>query len=133
MSEPNVTTGQGIYAGFGRGDVEAILARLSPEVDWREVGRLEDCPAFGPRKGHAEVVEFFQAVAGTADFTAFEVHSIDAGGDKVFVEGRNARVMKASGKSAESPWLHVFTFEDGKVARFADYIDTAAVAEAYRS
>ena len=132
MSQSNIDAVQEIYAAFGRGDLPAILERLSPEVDWREVGRESDFPAFRHCKGHEEVVSFFQQVAGTADFTAFEVESICASGDKVFVEGSNERVMKATGKTAASPWLHIFTFEDGKVARFVDYIDTAAVAEAYR-
>jgi ketosteroid isomerase-like protein len=131
MAGANVEAVQAIYAAFGRGDVQAILDRLAPDVTWTEVGRPGDYPAFGARTGHAQVLEFFHHVAATADFTDFEVASIDAAGDKVFVEGRNARVMKATGRIAESPWLHVFTFEDGKVARFVDYIDTAVVAEAY--
>ncbi len=132
MGQANLAAEQEIYAAFGRGDLPAILDRLAEDIDWREVGRPGDYPPFGPRRGKAEVAAFFGQVAETAEFSDFAVDEIDACGDKVFVLGRNTRAMKRSGRTVESAWIQVFTFEDGKVTRFIEFIDTAAVAEAYR-
>lgn len=132
MSEANLAAVQAIYAAFGRGDVEALLDAMTDDVEWREVGRPSDFPAFGDRRGKAEVANFLRFVGESADFTAFEVGAMDAAGDKVFVTGFNSRVFKRTGKTAAAEWCQIFTFREGKVARFIEYIDTAPIAEAYR-
>ncbi len=40
--------------------------------------------------------------------------------------------VKATGRSYETDWVHVFTLREGAVAEFREYADTAAVAEAFR-
>ena len=39
-------------------------------------------------------------------------------------------VHRASGKTSEARYVHVWTVKGGKIARFRQYIDTLAVAEA---
>ncbi len=46
--------------------------------------------------------------------------------------GDYAITLKKTGKKMASDWVHVFTFRDGKVAAFREFLDTAAAAEAYR-
>ena len=29
-------------------------------------------------------------------------------------------------------WIHIFTFRDGKVAKFREFMDTAGIADAWR-
>jgi len=55
MSNPNIAMVQSLYAAFGRGDIDTIIAGASPGIDWESVGRKSDYPAFGPRKGAGEV------------------------------------------------------------------------------
>jgi ketosteroid isomerase-like protein len=41
--------------------------------------------------------------------------------------------VTATGKSFDSPVAHFFTFRGGKISRFVDVVDTAAMADAYRA
>ena len=87
MSTANVTHIQTMYAAFGRGDIDALLAGCAPDVDWQAVGRQKDFPTLGSRKGAAQVREFFQLVAEHEDFTDFTPREFYAADDKVFVLG----------------------------------------------
>jgi ketosteroid isomerase-like protein len=40
--------------------------------------------------------------------------------------------VKTTGLTYDSPWAHVFTLRDGKIARFEGYEHTAAAETAYR-
>lgn len=131
MSQANVAHVQSLYAAFGRGDVAAIIAGLTPNVDWETVGRQKDFPTLGPRKGAAQVQEFFKLVAENEDFSDFTPREFYAADDKVFVLGSYNLKVKTTGKPVASEWVHVFTLQDGKVARFREHTDTAQLAEAF--
>jgi len=132
MSNANITTVQNLYAAFGRGDIDTIIAGAAPDVDWQSVGRATDYPAFGPRKGAAQVREFFKIVAESEDFSDFSPREFYAAEDKVFVLGSYSLKMKKTGKAVACEWVHVFTFRDGKVTRWREHTDTAQFAEGYR-
>ncbi len=40
--------------------------------------------------------------------------------------------VKATGRSYETEWAHVFTLREGKIVEFREFADSAAVAEAFR-
>jgi uncharacterized protein len=122
---------QSLYAAFGRGDIDTILAGMSPDVDWVNVGRPSDFASLGRRNGLDEVRGFFDILARDVDFTEFAPNDFDAVGDKVFVEGHSRMRLKAGGPEVDTDWVHLFTIRDGKVVRFRDFTDTAQVAEAY--
>ena len=132
MSQANIATVQSLYAAFGRGDIAVILDGCLPDVEWESGGRKEDFPTFGPRKGKAEVQEFFRTVAEIMDFNEFSPREFYADRDKVFVLGNYAMTMKKNGRKPASEWIHVFTFRGGKVAQFREFTDTAIFAQAYR-
>jgi steroid delta-isomerase-like uncharacterized protein len=131
MSNANIATIQNLYAAFGRGDIATLIAGLTPDVDWQTVGRQKDFPTFGPRKGAAQVREFFQLVAENEDFSDFTPREFYAADDKVFVLGSYHLKVKKTGASIASEWVHVFTLKDGKVTRFREHTDTAQFAEAF--
>jgi uncharacterized protein len=131
MSSRNLETVQAIYAAFGRGDLPAVLEAMAEDVDWCEVGDPADFSAFGARRGKAAVADFFRTLAETADFTGFEIEEMDAAGDKVFVVGTAKRVFRRSGREGQSRWCQIWTLREGKVIRFLEFTDTAAIARAY--
>jgi ketosteroid isomerase-like protein len=53
-----------------------------------------------------------------------------ADGETVVSLGRFIAVHAVSGKSVDAAYAHVWTVRDGRIARFRQYIDTLAVAEA---
>ena len=132
MSNANITAVQNLYAAFGRGDIDTIIVGAAPDIDWESVGRKSDYPAFGPRKGAAQVREFFKIVADNEEFSAFSPREFYAADDKVFVLGSYSLKMKSTGKPVACEWVHVFTFRDGKVTRWREHTDTAQIADGYR-
>ena len=69
MSNDNVSLVQSLYAAFGRGDIDTILAALTPDVSWESIGRPEDFPTLGPRHGIDGVRDFFRLVAESLEFS----------------------------------------------------------------
>ena len=58
-AEQNVATVKELYEAFGRGDVEAILDRLTDDVDWAADAADTVAPWHRERHGKDEVVGFF--------------------------------------------------------------------------
>ena len=114
-----------MYAAFARGDVAAIAAACSEDTVWETVGTPGAFPTFGKWTGRRSVGEFFAALVSAAEIKEFSVKGMYASGDKVFVEGHEAMVIKATGKATDSDWLHIFTFKDGLVTGFREFYDTA--------
>ena len=51
-------------------------------------------------------------------------------GDTVIVRGRVRAKAKATGKSLDAPFVHVFTIKDGRIAKLTNHHDTALWREA---
>jgi ketosteroid isomerase-like protein len=130
MAANNIGIVKELYGARDRGDMQTLLAGMTPDVEWHSGGLLEDHPAFGPRKGHAKVQEFFQTVGETFEFSEFSPLEFYSDKDKVFVLGRYAMKAKQTGKSFASDFIHVFTLRDGRVANFREMTDTARLVAA---
>jgi uncharacterized protein len=132
MSEQeNTTLVQQAYGHFQSGDIPAVLDSLSEDVQWVPA-EAEGVPVSGTRRGCEQVGEFFQTLSETQEARQFEPREFVAQDDKVVALGHYAWHVKPSGREWESDFAHVFTVRDGKVARFKEYADTAALAEAFR-
>jgi len=131
MSEQqNAALIQKLYDAFGRGDIQTILDNLNPDVDWVMEGP-ETVPFTGKRKGLAEVTGFFDALANTQSDQKLTTERFVAQGDTVATLGRYAGTVNATGKNFDTRVAHFFIVRNGKVARFDDVGDTAALQEAY--
>ncbi|MBI3347225.1 MAG: nuclear transport factor 2 family protein [Burkholderiales bacterium] len=122
---------QSLYAAFGRGDVEALLAACTDDVDWHMLGSL-DLPYIGKFQGKAALLRWFGWVAEFDDIQVFEPREFFAGDDHVTVLGWERTRAKPGGGLFETPWVHLFTLRDGQVARFVGLYDTAAAEAARR-
>jgi len=131
MSNTNISFVQSLYAAFGRGDIAALVAGLSSDVDWHVTGKA-GYPTFGTWKGPAKVQEFFKLVAETEEFSDFTPKSFHADGDKVFVLGNYTLKVKKTGRQVASAWCHVFTLRDGKCSGFIEFNDSAQFVAAYK-
>jgi uncharacterized protein len=133
MSTANKKFVQDLYAAFMRGDIQAIVDACAPDVTWGIVGREQDLPMLGIRSGKAGVAVFFQTMHDIHDITEFEPKTFVAAEDKVFVWGRYRWIMRANGCPGENEWLHVATIQDGRIASWRGYNDTAYLVAAYRA
>lgn len=132
MSEnDNITTMQQLYAAFGQGDINAILANVTDDCDWGTATVAQEIPWYRIRQGRDGVADFFQTLATEVDFQKFEPNLYAATGDDVLVRLDYTYQMKKNGNVAPSTGIHQFTFRDGKVARFRAYEDTALIRAAY--
>ncbi len=125
MSDENVAVVRGIYESFGRGDVPAVLAALSPDVEWVESpqGFL---PHGGTHHGPAEVAEkVFGSMFATFDEFAVVPGGFYDAGDVVVVEGRAVGRTK-HGARLDAPACWVWTVRDGVVTANHNYHDTDA-------
>jgi uncharacterized protein len=119
------------YQHFKGGDIQSLLGLLSEDVEWK-LFEIEGVPFSGTRRGVERVGEFFAQVFDTEEPLHFEPRELVAQGDKVVALGDYAWRVKSTGREYESDFVHVFTVRDGKVARFQEFMDTAAVSAAYR-
>ena len=132
MSEQqNLDAVRSLYAAFGRGDLEGILAALDPQVSWRTPG-APDLPTGGLRQGASAVREFFGLLLTTFDIADFQPHDFLAAGDKVVVLGTSREGPKGSGRLVDFRWVHVFTFRNGRIVAFEEPADVSQLVTEFR-
>lgn len=130
----HVGTVRHMYEAFGRGDIAAIIEKMSPQVEW-EYGQAENgVPWLARRHGRTGVSEFFAALGSGLTFSRFEPRRFFSDGDMVVVLVNVTATVNATGKAiSEDDEVHVWTFgEDGLACRFAHRADTHQHVEALR-
>lgn len=129
MSGDNLKTIQGLYGAFATGDIPTVLAGLSPDIVWNEGENFLYADG-NPYKGPDAVLNgvFARIGAEWDSFAAIPEHWHDAG-DTIVVRGRYTGVYKATGKSLNAQFVHVWTLKDGKAVAFQQYTDTLQAAQ----
>jgi len=127
----NLKLVQSVYDAFGKGDIPTVLGSLSPEVQWTEA---EGFPYGGTYVGPAAVLEGVFMRLGTEweGFSAVPEEFID-GGETVVALGKYGGTYKATGKSFQANFAHVWKVREGQAVRFIQYVDTLVVHRALQS
>ena len=128
--EANVQVVRDAYAAYQRGDIQGVLDSLSQNVEWVAV---PVAPVAGTYRGPGEVATFFQTIAETFEFSRFEPQEFVAQGDRVIVLGRYTATARSTGRVVESDRVMAFTVSGGKISRFQEYTNTAAVVAALQA
>jgi ketosteroid isomerase-like protein len=128
MSEENVEAVRRGYAAFNRGDREAWLATLDPNVEL--VIPFLELEGRGPAHGHAGAEQLWDTWRTTFADASFDVESIRDLGDATFIALR----VRGRGVGSEVPieqrsW-HVVTWRDGRVFRLRAFLREAEALEA---
>jgi ketosteroid isomerase-like protein len=119
------------YQSYKDNNIKGVLALIDDKVEW--IGPDSDyIPFAGTHKGKDQVAQFFSKLEQTQDVLKFEPQTFIAEGDKVAVTGNGSWRVKATGQTYDSPWVHIFTVRDGKIARFEQHVHTAAAEAAFR-
>ena len=129
MSQSNLDVVQGIYAAFARGDIPAVLGAMSPDIVWNEAEHNLPLADGNPYIGPQAVLEGVFMRLGE-DFDGFSVvpGRYVAEGDSVVMCGRYSATARATGLPVNPQVVHVWTFEDGKIATFQQHADTLGMA-----
>ena len=126
----NVAFVKSIYEAFGRGDVPAVLAAMSPEIRWHEAEGNPYMPSGEAWVGHDALMKhLFTRIAAEWDSFTIHVKSVYGAGDNVIVEARYSGTYKPSGKRIDAQACHVWDVKNGKVVKFQQYVDTAQLQD----
>jgi ketosteroid isomerase-like protein len=128
--QDNVAIIRKIYAAFGAGDVNAILASVADDAEWINYGP-PTIPYAGSRSGRAQINEFFNAIGSSTTGGKVTAETFIAQGDTVVATGRYAATVRGTGAQIDTPVAHIFTLRNGKVTKWIGFSDTAHVAEAH--
>jgi ketosteroid isomerase-like protein len=131
-AEENARLVQGAYEAFGRGEIEALAELMTDDVEWVNPGDPDDNPNAGTFKGKEAVLGWFGGLAATRDYTKFEPREFIAQNDKVVCLVYAEATVRDTGRAFVSHEAQVWTFRDGKLTRFQNYLDTAAADAAHR-
>ena len=127
---PHAATIRSLYEAFARGDVPAVLGALAPDVRWTEA---EGFPYGGTYSGpQAVLVNVFMKLGGEWEGFAAVPRELVSEGETVVAIGTYSGKFKASGKSMQTPYVHVWKFKGGKVQTFEQHTDTAVVQRALK-
>ena len=130
MSAENVSLVKGIYNAFGTGDVPAVIAAMSPTIEWNEAENFPYADGNPYIGADAILGGVFARLASEWDgFHVVPEQFLDAG-DTVVVTGRYHGTCRATGTAMNPQAAHIWTIAEGKVTGFQQLVDTLAVARA---
>ena len=118
-----------LYAAFGRGDLDGMLAPLAADVswdaDWADLfSQRAGLGVAAPRHGIDGAREFF-ALVGTFTVHDFQVLDLMASGSQVAAQIVIELTYPSGGRLRDEE-LHLWRFNaDGKIAALRHYTDTA--------
>lgn len=124
----NLDLVRAIYAAFAVGDVPGVVSRMAPDMVWNEAENFpyaDGNPYVGP---DAILGGVFARLGGEWDgFAARPEEFLDAG-DAVIVLGRYGGTHRASGRTLDAQFAHVWRVAGGKAVSFQQYADTLQAA-----
>jgi uncharacterized protein len=127
MSQGNVEIVQRGYEAFARGDIDAALSALDPEI---EVRPAPDFPGEDSYHGRAGFLAYTgQWLESWDEYWVIPEQFIDAG-DQVVVPYRAVGRGRGSGIDVETRLVHVWTIREGKVVRMEIFSEFSEALEA---
>jgi ketosteroid isomerase-like protein len=115
-----------LYARLSAGDAQGALVLMTDDVEWVPMMDYK-LDGRGPEKVLKGML--IPAMNELKTFT-LTPNEFVADGTKVVSIGRFKSEHRTTGKLADVNYAHVWEVRDGKIARFRQYIDTAAIEAA---
>lgn len=132
LSDENVRIVKHMYASFHEGNIDAVLATFADDIDWLQSGPKDIFAFSGPFHGITGMHAYFKALKESLDIQEFVEVEFFGHDDRVVVFGTEKGVVKPTGGEYYYEWTHVFFMSGGKITKYRDYFDTAAVLQAYQ-
>jgi uncharacterized protein len=130
MSQENVEAFKRGLEGGNRGDVEALLEVLDPEVAWHSALHALLGGEATMSRGHDGVREMLRDLYEAFGEIHIEISEIRDLGDRLVAIGRTRTRGKASGAETETPIAFVTEFKNGKAISIRAYLDPKEALEA---
>ena len=131
QADPKIEAVQRLYAAYGRGDLDAVVADLADDVDWAAEASGTALPWWGSFRGAGEVPRFFKEIAANLDVTEFDIVSLTSNDTDVVAVVHWTFTVRSTGRTASMYMQHWWRFENGKIVFFRGSEDTAQSAAAF--
>jgi uncharacterized protein len=128
VTQENLRIVKDLFAAFGRGDKQGMLALSAEDIEWITPG--EDWPLAGIRHGHAGLLDLVQKSTEKLETSFPESPEFVAQGDRVLVIGSSTGKVNATNKKFEDHFVIAITVRNGKATNVREYVDTQAMARA---
>jgi uncharacterized protein len=129
----NVAVVDGLYQGFAKGDVPAVLAAMDANIVWNEAENFpyaDRNPYIGPDAVLNGVFGRILAEWEYWNLTDIQLHEMS--NNKVLATLRYQAKHKTNGKMIDSQTAHLWTLKDGKITAFQQFTDTKQAGEAVK-
>jgi len=126
MPKAPIETIRNFYSALAAGDAGSALGLMSADIEW-----VAMWPYKASSPGPQNVAEGV-FVPLQKDWETFEIVPSEylVEQDAVLSIGRFRGVHRATGKSVNAAYAHLWTVHDGQITRFRQFIDTLAIAQA---
>jgi uncharacterized protein len=120
VSKENVGRVREGFAAVNRGDVEALVRDMDPDIEWYPT---PDFLAAGPFRGHEGIRSLMRLMIDSFESFVIEGEQFIDAGDAVVVPLFQRGMGATSGAAVEVRYVLVFRFREGKVFRVDSYYD----------
>src|SRR4051794_1384581 len=120
-----------LYAAYGSGDIDAVLAELADDVDWAAEASSTTVPWYGPYRGKHEVPGFFAAIGANVDVSEFDVVGLTSSDTDVVATVHWTYTVKATGRTVSMYMQHWWRFAEGRIVFFRGSEDSEQSAAAF--
>jgi ketosteroid isomerase-like protein len=107
-----------IIDAFNRGDVDAMLARMHPDFEWRP---LQASPVARVYRGHAEVRSYVEDWRGTLESVRIRLEDAKEVSGRVVAVVSGSGRGRASGLALDSRFCQVWTVRRGKAIAMEEH------------
>jgi ketosteroid isomerase-like protein len=127
VAQANVDLVRGVYDAFSRGDVDAVFAAMTPDIEWDESPGM---PYGGIYHGREEIAAkvFGPILSDVEGFTAAPDEILRLDDTRVITRGRHGGTGAAG--PVDARFVHIWTVTDGKVSRYEQLADTRRFCDA---
>jgi hypothetical protein len=127
VSEQNVELARRVQDAFNRGDLDGMLAQMSPDTEWQI---SENNPAARTLRGRDEIRAYLEDWRDTVHGLHYDVARYIDAGDSVVQVGTMTGRAGHGGPALTVPLAFVTYFEDCVPVRTEEYLDVPAALEA---
>ena len=120
---------QEFYRAMAAGQIEKMVALLSPDLQWEEAERF---PYYGGvwNNPQAVVDNLFMVLATDWEEFSATPHNFVCSDENVVSFGVYTGKFRATGRSISAPFAHRWLVRGERIAQFKQYTDTAKILEA---
>ncbi|QKX05759.1 nuclear transport factor 2 family protein [Aquimarina sp. TRL1] len=120
------------FTHFSHGDEDGILSDFAKDAKIISINEngIKGADLYGTFTGHKGVQKFLHILASTFETKDFQIHHIISEDAIAFAQGSFIHKVKATDKLFKSDWVLMCEVENGKIATYRFFEDSASFLQA---